>query len=247
MRRFYIPSEILQDDNISISGGTARHINNVLRLPVGEVIFLFDGEGRGYEAVITAISKGKVAVKIIRERKQAEQTGIFITVFQSLIKGNKYDFVVQKATELGVLRIIPVKAQRCNVHYTLQKAEQKVERWKKIAVEASAQCGRSIVPEIYPVCSFVKALDLAKANEFSFLLWEREEKKALKEILASGEVPSSVAFFVGPEGGFTEEEVKLARGQGIEVVSLGQRILRTETVALVVCSIIQFLWGDLGS
>ena len=234
MNRFYILPEFISGNTIMITGGDVNHIKNVLRLKSEDELICFDGKGMEYLCSITSIEKDMVKTGIISSKKADTEPSVKITLAQGLPKSSKMDYIIQKTVELGVHKIIPVSTER-----TIAKGE-KLERWRKIAKEASEQCGRAIIPEVSPVLNFneflVPAPSLSRGISTYFDLklipWENEKQISLKTILKEHPAANSIALLIGPEGGFSKQEIKEAVDQGFKPVSLGKRILRTETAAV---------------
>jgi 16S rRNA (uracil1498-N3)-methyltransferase len=240
MNRFYI--EHIEGETAVIGGSEARHIVNVLRKKAGDVVLLFDGLEQEYEAEITGISLSEasgpsVLLKILSSTQKDVETGIMITLFQSLPRFKKFDFIVEKATELGVVKIVPVISERVQIPHGVLKesGEVKIRRWQKIALSAAKQCGRTVVPEISGLTGFAAALDSLAGKAVSLIPWECEPEHTLKSVLKSSDFSEvrSINVFIGPEGGYSAAEISEAKGHGVIPVSLGKRILRAETAPIV--------------
>jgi len=249
MPRFFVPNLIIDKQEITVSGQEARHIQRVLRLGVGDAIDLFDGTGKEYRGQITHQGRHALTVAILETTMPDRESPLTLTMGQSLIKGDKMDVVIQKATEMGVLELIPFVSCRSVAHLHEGKIEQRVSRWQRIAVESSKQCGRVTPLRVETVVGFDEILGRAPAEARRIILWEKETKR-LKPLLQDTDSDSgpsrSVFFLVGPEGGFSEEEIKRAEAAHFVPVGLGSRILRVETAGLSFVSILQYEWGDLG-
>jgi len=254
MHRFYI--ENIEGGAAIIDGSEAHHIKDVLRQKAGDKVFLFDGTGSEYEAEIAgfrqAAAGAEVELKIISKVARNAEPSVKIFLYQSLPRLKKFDFIVEKSTELGVCGIIPVISERSNFNLPSERSSAKLGRWRKIALAAAKQCGRAFVPEVGDITKFedaVKAVSKRQkcgpaGEEISIIPWESEEKTTLKDILrAPGRILSSVNLFIGPEGGFSTGEIELASSAGIIPVSLGKRILRTETAPIAVISNILYETG----
>jgi 16S rRNA (uracil1498-N3)-methyltransferase len=211
------------------------------------MISLFDGRGSEYEAAITELSEGKITVEIGKQKK-ARLPDLKVTLAQSLPKGSKMDFIIQKSTELGADRIIPFISSRSVPRLSDSKAEARRERWRKIAIEASRQCGRTKIPEVTGIVTFEEMLKLREEKSLGIVLWEDETEKGIKEILRDEKYCSLGTFFivVGPEGGFSKEEVEKAIAYDFISATLGTLILRTETAPLAILSILQYEKGIFG-
>ncbi len=245
MARLFIEASRLADPVVVLSGEDHRYLMRVLRLGLHDRVVLFDGVG--VEAHGTVVRIGPRALEVhIDERKAALPTArLEMTLLQSLGKGDKLDLVVQKATELGVARIMPMTSARSIPQLDALRAGGRRLRWQKIAREASRQSGRIDVPEIGPVTSLSVALSAAPKDALKLMLWESERQHQLRSVMPAT-APAQVVIAVGPEGGFADEEVAQARATGFVTVGLGPRILRTETAALVALAIVGFALGDLG-
>lgn len=229
-----------------LTENTAQHLLYSLRVRKGEQFLLSDVSGHTALVEVTACTTDSVRVSLLEERIQdANESPLDITLVQALPKGDKMELIVQKATELGVSKIIPVVTKHTVVKYDARKALKKVEKWQIIAKEAAQQCGRSTVPEIASMQTLAKWLEGSSSLEGVFACYEGEKEKSLYSYINTV-TRKEYAFLVGPEGGFAPEEMQRLRERGGDTVSLGRRILRTETVALAVLSILQYQSGDLG-
>ena len=251
MRRFFIEAENIKKDKVTIRGEEVRHIVQVLRLKEKDRIKVFTGQGREYLTEIIQVSKKEVIGKILKESRLDTEPPIEITLVQGLPKSDKMDFIVQKVTELGVKRIIPVITQRTIIRLDKEKAKVRRIRWQRIALEASKQSSRAIIPEVREVIPFIQALNNLNRESLNLIPWEEETSTSLKEVLKrhTSHIPhptSHITVFIGPEGGFTSEEVEAAKEKGAVPVSLGPRLLRTETAGLVTLAMILYELGDMG-
>jgi len=218
-----------------------HHLISVLRLKTGEEIGLLDGKGSVYKAKIAHIKKEGVEVEIVSTRReQPPKTLVYLG--QGLLKGKKMDFLFQKATELGVAGFCPFFSRRC---ITKEKSAHQQDRWQQITIEACKQCGQPFLPQFYPTTDFDAVLTIGQAFGLRLILWEGD-CRPLKEVLTQYSPPGSILFLVGPEGGFSPEEVDKARAAGFLPVSLGKLVLRSETAALAMLSILQFHCNHLG-
>jgi len=247
MPRFFVNSKDIFDDNINIKGDDYKHIKKVLRLKCGEIITLSDGVGNEYTAKIEEFGEGFVHTKIIDSYKNTTEPPIKVTLYQGLPKSDKMDFIIQKSVELGISEIVPVLTERTVVRLNSEKdALKKCERWNRISQEAAKQCNRGIIPRIEIPISFNEAINKAKSKSLSLIPYEKESKSSLKQILKAVGSITEISVFVGPEGGFTEQEIEEAVKLGIKSVTLGSRILRTETAGIAVLSILMYELGDVG-
>lgn len=242
MHCFYVDKTQIAGEQIRITGTDVNHIKNVLRMTRGENITICDGEGSFYDCVIEELSKEEISVCIQEKLKETNELSGKLYLFQGLPKKDKMEFIIQKAVELGVFEIIPVAAKFCIVKLEDKKKEKKkLERWNEIAKAAAKQSGRGIIPTVMSVMSFQEAISYASELDCSVIPYEKAEgMKKAKEAIEKGAVMSSIGIFIGPEGGFSEEEIELAKEIGITPISLGKRILRTETAGLTILSLFMF-------
>ena len=246
MRRFIIPPHNVDADQLTITGDLFHHIAHVLRLKRVACICLADGSGHEYKGIITSVTGESIVVTLEKSRSApATESGPRITLFQGLPKGDKLEFILQKCTELGVTGIVPFMASRSVTRVPAGRLKEKLERWKRIVREAARQSNRTSVPEISFAGDLAEVLRLAE-DPVKLLLWEEEQRGTLKKVLAELPPPERIAIIVGPEGGLTAEEVASAVKCGFIPVSLGKRIVRTETAGLAIVAILQFYWGDMG-
>ena len=234
MPRFFTPTEQFP----AITGSDAHQIKDVLRMKVGDRLELLTGDGQVHEAKIIGLTKDRVACEVIASGAADGEPKIKITLAQSLPKGRKMDLIVEKCVELGVHQIIPLLTER-----TVAK-DAKLDRWRKIAKEAAEQSRRAIIPEIRPLMKFENLLKLKEQFDLALIPWELEQKTTLKQALTSNySLPpslSSILLLIGPEGGFSQAEVAAAVKAGFVAVSLGPRILRTETAGFAALAAITY-------
>ncbi len=243
MRRFFIEGSCQVGDQLTLKETDSKHFAHVLRGRVGDELEIVC-DGRVFVALVIEVQR-TVTVRLLRQVEEYSEAPLELYLLQGIAKGERMDLVIQKAVELGVKAIIPVMFSRCVVRLTGEKALEKQKRWQKIAESAAKQCGRQQVPEILPVAAPAEALDCLPPGASLILPWEEAEEKTLGSVL-SAEAPAVAAVMIGPEGGLTREEVARARARGAQVVTLGRRILRTETAAISVVAIVMHRWGDLG-
>jgi 16S rRNA (uracil1498-N3)-methyltransferase len=244
MARLFVEPLRLAEEIVVIAGEDHRYLTRVLRLGINDTILLFDGVGIEADARIIRVGPRALELKVEARRPAKPMERPEFTLIQALTKGDKLDVVVQKATELGVTRIIPVTSARSVPRLEAMRALGRRARWQKIAREASRQSGRADVPEVDSVMPIAAALRSA-GDALKIMMWEGARQHGLKEAIPD-EKPKRIVIATGPEGGFSVEEVDAARAAGFHVVGLGPRILRTETAALVTLSILGFVLGDLG-
>jgi 16S rRNA (uracil1498-N3)-methyltransferase len=235
----------VEQETLYVEGEEVRHIRKVLRLKEGDEITVFDGLGKEFQGTIVEEGLSSVVIRIENVSFSKKDSRLEATLAQSLLKGEKMDYLIQKATELGVQDIIPFLSSRSVPLLEKSKRLERHRRWERIAVEASKQCGRGIVPKIGSVQDFSGMLRTAPSSTLRLILWEKEGMK-LKEILGSSEEKKKIFFVIGPEGGFSQEEIEEGRRAGFIPVTLGKRILRAETASLCFLSILQYEQGDIG-
>lgn len=242
MARFFIKQEDIDSDYINVSGDDFKHIKNVLRLRIGENITLCDGQKTDYNCVIHSFDDNRVTAEIIDKRENPGEPDFDVVLFQGIAKGDKMDLIIQKCVELGVSSVVPMLTERTVVNFKSQNdKDNKRKRWQKIAEEAAKQSERGIVPDIKEI---VKPHEIS-LKEFDLIIipYEEEMEVSLKSVLSviqKDKRPSKIAVFIGPEGGFEKKEMILVRNSGGISVTLGPRILRTETAGLTVISILMY-------
>jgi 16S rRNA (uracil1498-N3)-methyltransferase len=229
-----------------ITGDLFHHIAHVLRLKKGAHICLNDGSDCEYTGIISRVAGESITVTLEETlTAPATESGPRITLFQGIPRGDKLELILQKCTELGVAGIVPFMASRSVARVPAGRLREKLERWQRIVREAARQSNRASVPDISFAADLAEALNLAE-DPVKLLLWEEEQAGTLKKVLAELPPPERIAVIVGPEGGLTAEEVASAVKCGFVPVSLGKRIVRTETAGLAIVAILQFYWGDIG-
>lgn len=242
MYQFFVEPSQIRGDHAVIAGKDVNHIRNVLRMKEGEKIALRDGcDGKRYLCSIETFREEEICCKICEIEKSSAELPSKVYLFQGLPKSDKMEMIIQKAVELGVYEVIPVACRRAVVKLDEKKERSKLARWQGIAEAAAKQSKREIIPQIKNVMSFQEAMAYsrcAKARVIPYELWEGMNKT--REILGGLKPSQDVAVFIGPEGGFAEEEIQCAMQEGILPVTLGKRILRTETAGLAVLSIIMY-------
>lgn len=245
MPRFYVPTPHIENDQLKIGGNEARHIRRALRLKAGDEIIIFDGLGKEYGGKIVEEGPSSVVMKVQNIFSSKRESPLEITLGQSLLKGEKMDYLIQKATELGVKEIIPFLSSRSVPFLDKSVRLKRHHRWERIAIEASKQCGRGVVPKIEPFQDYSEMLQTAPSNSLRLILLEKEGIK-LKEVLDKSKGKTKVFFIIGPEGGFSQEEIEEAKRTGFITITFGKRILRAETASLCFLSILQYDYGDIG-
>ena len=240
--RFFVDKEQVDNGFINITGDDVKHIKKVLRLREGEAIEICDGAGYDYDCRIKSLSDDLVCAEIESSSENKSEPPIEICVYQGMPKNDKMDYIVQKCVELGVSEIVPVITKRAVS--IPRDAEKKTVRWQRIADEAAKQSGRGKLPTVRNTISFAEAIsEMSDEDSLSLMPYECEKEGSLSELLKKTD-KKKINVFIGPEGGFDESEVKKACEKGMFTVTLGPRILRTETAPLAVCSVIMYELGD---
>ena len=241
MPRFFVGTDQISDKDIVITGTDVNHIRNVLRMTPGEEVTVSDGQGMDYFCRIAELTKEEVRLDIVDSWHSFVELPAKIYLFQGLPKADKMELIIQKAVELGAFSIIPVETKRCVVKLDVKKAAKKVVRWQQIAESAAKQSKRMLIPEIHEVMTYKQALEFAKQLDVKLIPYELAKgMKETREILSEIKPGQSVGIFIGPEGGFEEEEVAKALEAGAHAITLGRRILRTETAGLAILSVLMF-------
>lgn len=243
MRRFYAPTQDFTDSNISLNTDETRHLRDVLRLREGENVQVFDGEGKEFLCKIETIEKKDSCLEIIQEiLPSAPESNLDLTLAVALLKGEKFDLVIQKAVEIGVTKFIPLITQRTDVK--LKETEKKFERWRRIILEASKQCGRAKLMQIEKPIEFkdliANSASLRLYGENFVLFSERDG-----EIFSTIKADKKITALIGSEGGWDDLEINLAQQNGVQIITLGGRILRAETAGIVIPALLQNYFGDL--
>lgn len=241
MQHFFVTPEQVRERKIYIEGSDVNHMKNVLRMRIGEVLEVSDGNNHKYCCHIEAFEQGLVVLEIDEEQSTDTELPSRICLFQGLPKGDKMELIIQKAVELGASEVIPVSTRRSIVKLDAKKAAKKVERWQEIARSAAKQSGRGVIPEVSEVLGFKEALEYAKTLDVVLIPYELAEgMKTTRTVIESIRPGQSVGIFIGPEGGFEKEEVEQAIAVGAKEITLGRRILRTETAGMTMLSILMY-------
>ncbi len=243
MHRFFI--EQLFNEEMTITGTDAKHIGKVLRMQAGDKLQIVSDDGISALAEIKNISENVVNVRILEKLAESHEPAVKITLAQGLAKGEKMDFIIQKAVELGAYSVVPVAMEHSVVRLDGVKADKKVERWQKIAEAAAKQSKRDIIPQVQKVQSVKEMLANNNCAQ-KIIAYECEDQTSLKKALRAAQGLSELLLIIGPEGGISPLELELAREAGAVPVSLGRRILRAETAGLVAMSAVFYETGDLG-
>jgi len=240
MPKYFAEKENITENTITIDSEEAKHILNVMRMKEGEEIVVCDGQCSDYICVIKETSKNMLIAEIKEKMKSDTEPDTEIVLFQGLPKSDKMELIIQKCVEIGVSRIVPVVTERAVVKIEKgAKEDKKTERWQKISEAAAKQSGRGIIPEIGRPMKFKDAIEEAKKYDNAIIPYENEKERGIKEFIKEAK-KGSVAIFIGPEGGFDKKEIEYAMENGVISVSLGKRILRTETAGIVTSAIILY-------
>lgn len=239
MPRFYVDFALSPDSVVELPDNVVRHLN-VLRVKNTEEIVLFNGNGKSYPALPEVLEKRRASVRILREEATDNESPLNITLVQAVSAAERMDFTLQKSVELGVAEIRPVISEHCVVRLSGERAERRVARWQEIVVSACEQSGRNIVPKVLPLTTYAQALQQLP-QETTKLLMSLNRAQKLSDVRPQS---GKVVFMVGPEGGWTEKEEQQAFDAGFQSVTLGKRVLRTETASLAAIAAMQTLWGD---
>ena len=234
--RLYQNTVFKVGDKVNLEKNNEHHLLKVLRFPVGKTIILFNGDGFDYQATVINTKKN-CKVEVVSQQKNESESSLHLTLAQGIAKGEKMDFLIQKAVELGVSRIIPIQTERCVVRLKVDKVDKRIDHWQKIANHACGQSGRSVIVDISLPQTLTELLN--KPDHNGFVLHHRAT-----ENLQTMEKPSQATILIGPEGGLSDTEIKQSIEAGFRPLSLGKRILRTETASLVAIANIQLLWGS---
>ncbi len=248
MKRFFVEKISDGEKTVLITGKELHHLRDVLRLKKSDEVTVFDGKGGEFIGRIETLSRNEAHIVIEKRSQVLRESRFEIILCHGIAKGEKMDIVIQKATELGVSKIIPFVTPRVVSRLKGEQIARKTQRWQHIAVEAVKQCGRSIVPQIEEPVTFMEILrryPMSDKNRFKIIPWEGERKNNLKDILKTGKFSGCVVL-IGPEGGFSDEEICEATKTGFLPVMLGPRILRTETAGIAIMAILQYELGDIG-
>lgn len=246
MPRFFVAKRNIGDNKGILTGQELDHLRRVLRLRQGDRVTLFDDEGWEHEGVVRSLAEQVAEIEILNSAQPGRESSLDVTLAQALGKGEKMDLVVEKATELGVRTIVPFLSARTIPRLDGKKIERRRERWQRIALSAAKQSGRTRIPEVLALSDFDELVLRSWPCQSKLLFWEDEPQRTLAQVREAKASLDSLLLMIGPEGGFSPEEVAQAVSHGFEPIRLGKRILRTETAALAALSVVQFLWGDLG-
>ncbi len=257
MHRFFVPPEALASDPVVIGGQQAHRIGRVLRMAPGDRVLLLDNSGWAYETELSGFAPDQVEGHVLRKTLATGEPRAKISLYQALLKGDGFETVLEKCTEVGVVEFVPLLCERCIVGSLMDVEERRRQRWERIVRGAAEQSRRGRLPRVAPVTMWPLACQRARRTDLSLLPWEEATGPSLRAALESGKAegegegahrparPYSISLFIGPEGGLTPEEVQTAQASGIQVITLGPRILRAETAGLVAATAVLYGLGDL--
>ena len=246
MRRFFVAQIEAKDGSCTITGNEAKHITRVLRMGRGDRLILMDGRGARFQGVIESTGRQKVLVTLERPLPKPPRSPAEITLCQALLRPRAMDYVIEKTSELGVDRILPFTSRRAVIRLDEAQVSKKREHWRRIAESATKQSDRDVPAEIGPFFAFEELVSKWKGEDaLKVILWEDENARDLKGILREPFAAKKFIGLLGPEGGFPQQEIQLARVAGFISISLGYRVLRAETAAIAVVALVQYEWGDL--
>jgi len=251
MYHFFTETELFTESEVTIVGSDVNHIKNVLRMKPGEKVLISDGKGINYFCELTEIGSDEVKAAILPEEVEDTELPVEVVLYQGLPKGDKMELIIQKCVELGVSRIVPVDMARCVMKLDAKKEGNKIKRWYGVSESAAKQSKRMIVPEISGVMKYKAAVEEAKHADLAIVPYEAAETldgvtgmELTRKLISRLKPGQKCAIFIGPEGGFAESEIELALANGLQPVTLGKRILRTETAGMFVLSAIGFALED---
>jgi 16S rRNA (uracil1498-N3)-methyltransferase len=254
-RRFFAPPDAFKQRTVTLTFDEAKHLRDVLRLKQGDEVYVFDGAGKEFRCIVSSWKRDEVSLDECELVSPPHpESPVDLTLAVALLKGDKFDLVVQKVTELGVTRIVPVMTRHADIHLRdTSDAAKRVNRWRRIALEAAKQCGRARVPDVDMPASFAELL--ASANRSLRVMFSEREGRSFESLIADSvsqerqanayRTPDAVTALVGSEGGWADDEIKTAMDSGWHIVTLGGRILRAETAAITVSVLLQHAFGDL--
>jgi len=259
MHRFFVPRSCFQGDSVTLGGAVVHQIRDVLRLQPGDSIIVLDDSGWEYQVRLATVRYDEVSGQVQQKVLARTEPRAKLTLYQSLLKGDRFEYVLQKGTELGIVEFVPVVADRCAIGSVDEVGKAKLARWERIVSEAAEQSRRGRLPRLHPPLLFAQACERARRSDLAILPWEEERMRSMRAMLRDSDSPPpmvqgkpslvrrpfSVSIFIGPEGGFTAREADHARRYGIVPVSLGPRILRADTAALVAATVVLYELEDL--
>ena len=238
--RIFVAFNNIKENIATIEGSDINYLKNVMRLKEGDELSVMDSKSKEYSAKISKIEDKKILAELLAEKHPKSEPKMKVTIAQSIPKNPKLDLIVQKVTELGALQITPVQAERSIVKLTKEKEDARVNRWQRIAKEAAEQSGRLIIPFVQPIKEFKDLMMLRNDFDQCIMLWEMEKERSIKKFLQENKAIKNLMVLIGPEGGFSHDEVEQAKAAGFITVNIGSRIVRTETAAISVLSMIEY-------
>jgi 16S rRNA (uracil1498-N3)-methyltransferase len=239
--RLFTDSPLTTGSRCDLDDNAANHAGRVLRMQPGQALLLFNGDGRDYTATITEAGKKRVEVQVEEASANLTESNLDIILGQTLSKGDRMDYAVQKAVEMGVTRIVPLATERSEVKLKGDREDKRLRHWRQVAISAAEQCGRARVPDILPVMALPDWFAHTGDCDLKLVLHHRTEQS-----LDSMTRPTRLALMIGPEGGLSPEEITAAEAAGFLPVAVGPRVLRTETAPVAAIALCQWLWGDIG-
>jgi 16S rRNA (uracil1498-N3)-methyltransferase len=246
MHRFFIIPDQIIGAIVHFDADQSRQIGRVLRLRPGDRVVVLDGAGLEFEVVLDSTTQARATGSIADRRPAGGEPVVRLTLYQSLLKREKFEWVLQKGTEIGVTRFVPVITSRSLIRDPADPKPEKVNRWRRIIKEAAEQSGRGMLPELLTTKSFTNAVADASRHDCAIMAWEGAKEQSLRSVLKSKETILDVGLFIGPEGGYASDEVEEAVAHHIFPVTLGPRILRTETAAVVTAALVLHEMGEMG-
>ena len=239
--RIFTDSPLCTGGQCELDANATQHVGRVLRMTEGQSLLLFNGDGQDYNARITHANKKLVQVSVEEARPNLTESNLDILLGQALSKGDRMDYAIQKAVEMGVTGIAPLSTDRSDVKLKGDREEKRLRHWRQVAISAAEQCGRARVPELHPVMALNDWFEHTEDRDLRLVMHHRTE-----QTLDSMEKPTRVALMIGPEGGLSPDEIAAAEAAGFLPVTVGPRVLRTETAPVAAIALCQWLWGDFG-
>ncbi|OEY65493.1 16S rRNA (uracil(1498)-N(3))-methyltransferase [Marinobacter sp. X15-166B] len=239
--RFYTASHLAPGLTVVLDDNAAQHIGRVLRMQPGQEVRLFNGDGHDYAATLSDVGKKQVSAEVRSATANPSESPLRITLGQTLSRGDRMDYAIQKSVEMGVAAIVPLTSERCEVRLKGDREDKRIRHWQAVAVSAAEQCGRAVVPEIHPVMTLSQWFAFSQHCDTRLVLHHRTARP-----LTDLHTPTDLALLIGPEGGLSAEEIAQAEAAGFLATALGPRVLRTETAPVAALALCQWLWGDLG-
>ncbi|RRJ83502.1 16S rRNA (uracil(1498)-N(3))-methyltransferase [Aestuariirhabdus litorea] len=238
--RIHLPQPMQADARVELNETAANHVARVLRMKAGDPLVLFDGEGNGFQARVDQVEKRRVQVVIESVLESATESPLSIHLGQVMSRGDRMDWAIQKATEMGVTEITPLLSERCEVKLSSDRADKRQQHWQQVAISACEQCGRNRVPRVHPPRPLTQWAS-EQNSDLKLVLHHRTEQS-----LSSLSAPRTLSLLIGPEGGLSPLEIEQSLKLGFRPTALGPRVLRTETAPVAALALAQYLWGDIG-